>query len=340
MATRSLRCVLAGAVLVFGACAAKTTTTPTSGAASPAATAEKGVINLRAGLNDPSDHTIAVTEMLPEKITVAAGTKVRWTIAGPEPHSVTFMPSGQTPPPPAGAGALFVPTLPTAPIDGTSLANSGLVPRTAVPVKFDAMFSKPGTYAYQCVIHPLMTGSVTVVDANGKADTQSAFDARAASELNQWLTEGHAAKRALMAARPVPQAQGGQTTWRVEMGSTTPHTDILAFAPVPVDARAGDSVVFVNNSQAPHTATFGNGKPVPTDPESPQARQAAPGKSPQVLTADALFNTGLLPPNAPPGAGPPEAVRSYTYTLSTPGTFTYVCVFHVPSGMTGVIKVT
>jgi plastocyanin len=52
-----------------------------------------------------------------------------------------------------------------------------------------------------------------------------------------------------------------------------------------------------------------------------------------------LFNTGTLPPNAPPGAGPPLAARSYTYTVPTAGTYNYVCIYHVPSGMAGTISV-
>jgi plastocyanin len=39
------------------------------------------------------------------------------------------------------------------------------------------------------------------------------------------------------------------------------------------------------------------------------------------------------------GDGPPEAVRSYSYVLKTAGNFTYVCIYHAPSGMAGSIKV-
>ena len=41
------------------------------------------------------------------------------------------------------------------------------------------------------------------------------------------------------------------TTWKVEMGTTTAHTDILAFAPVPAAVKKGAKVTFVNNSMAP-----------------------------------------------------------------------------------------
>ena len=42
----------------------------------------------------------------------------------------------------------------------------------------------------------------------------------------------------------------GTTTWQVKMGASTPHTDILAFAPVPVAVKAGDKVQFVNERTA------------------------------------------------------------------------------------------
>ena len=33
-------------------------------------------------------------------VTIVAGKSVEWRIPGPEPHSVTFFPAGQQPPPP------------------------------------------------------------------------------------------------------------------------------------------------------------------------------------------------------------------------------------------------
>jgi len=128
------------------------------------------------------------------------------------------------------------------------------------------------------------------------------------------------------------------TTWKVEMGATTAHTDILAFAPVPAAVKKGDKVTFVNNSMAPHTASFFNETPPIMNPEDPAAQKAAPGPSPQKLSSKGLYNTGLLPPDAPPGAGPPEAARSFTFSVPTAGEYQYICIFHAPSGMAGAIK--
>jgi len=47
----------------------------------------------------------------------------------------------------------------------------------------------------------------------------------------------------------------GSTTYNVELGASTAHTDVLAFAPTPKNVKAGDHVTFVNTSSAPHTAS-------------------------------------------------------------------------------------
>ena len=65
-------------------------------AATPRAAAAPTEVSLVAGVNDPKDPNIAVLEFLPETLKVATGTTVTWDIAGPEPHSVTFVPPGTT----------------------------------------------------------------------------------------------------------------------------------------------------------------------------------------------------------------------------------------------------
>ena len=299
-------------------------------------------LTVQAGMNDPQDPNIAVTEFLPEAVTIVAGKSVEWQIPGPEPHSVTFFPAGQQPPPPGSDESLFAPTPPTGPFDGRSLINSGLVPLGPAPAPpFKVTFPTPGKYTYYCVIHPLMTGTVTVVDAAGNADAQTDVNRRADAEKARWLAEGQAAKKKLVDAPPVVErAADGTSTYKVEMGATTEHTDVLAFDRPALDVKVGDRVTFVNNSQAPHTASFAGRTTLPQDPTSPAVAAAAPGPSPQTLNPTDFFNTGLLPPNAgPPGSIPPEAARSFTFVVRTPGNYTYVCILHIPSGMGGSLKV-
>ncbi len=299
-------------------------------------------ITVEAGINDPKDPNIAVTEFLPAKVTVPVGATVDWSWARAiEPHSVTFFPEGTEPPPPGSDQALFLPTPPTGPLTGAALVNSGLQPLgPATPPAFAITFDEEGTFPYYCVIHPNMVGRVKVVGEDAEVDSRATVKARAVKEQKRWLAEGRAAKRTLVRATTAgTEVADGTTSWDVEMGATTPHTDILAFAPVPIDVKAGDRVRFVNNSQAPHTATFAGTQPPIENPLAPETSTAIPGPSPQTLDATSLFNTGELAPDAgdPP---PPLTARSFTFVVPAAGKYPYYCILHTASGMSAEIAAT
>jgi len=343
LATRHRRATLAAAtaaLVVFGAACGSSDDSKDASKTKASGKVEAEAITIKAGVSDPTHTQIAVLQFMPAKATVAVGQKVRWSWNDTkEPHSVTFLPPGQKAPDPGSDTSLFAPTPPTGAYDGVSLVNSGLQPLGPGAVApFEMTFAKAGTYSYQCVIHPQMQGSI-VVAAGDAGETAAAVTTRGDQEKGQWLAEGNEAYGKLMAATPVQtKNRDGSTTWKVEMGASTAHTDILAYAPVPAAVKHGDKVTFVNNSMAPHTASFFNQAPPLTNPEDPASQKAAPGPSPQTLNSKDLFNTGLLPPNAPPGAGPPEAVRSFTFSVPAAGDYQYVCIFHAPSGMAGEIK--
>ncbi len=297
-------------------------------------------VNVLAGLNDQQDPNVVITENLPEAVSIIVGSTVRWRFPGPEPHSVTFLPTGQTPPPP-GDESLMAPSTPAATTyDGSALANSGLLPSGPdAPPPFSLTFPVEGEFAYFCVIHSQMTGKVTVA-GEGAVDTQADINERADRELNMWLEEGRAAKQKLIGAAPKQVTNpDDSTTWTYEMGVTTEHTDVQAFAPAQGEVRPGDSVTFVNNTLAPHTATFASGGNVPRNPSDPGVA-AATGPSPLTLAATGgPFNSGTLPPAAPPNAPPSEAARSFTFLLPAAGEYAYVCVYHASSAMAATIKV-
>jgi plastocyanin len=88
-------------------------------------------------------------------------------------------------------------------------------------------------------------------------DTAAAVTTRGKKEAARWTAEGLAAKKKLESTKPVrTKGADGTSTWDVEMGATTEHADVLAFSPAPTKIKHGDSIRFVNNSQAPHTGTF------------------------------------------------------------------------------------
>jgi plastocyanin len=301
-------------------------------------------IAVGAGMNDPEDATIAVLQFLPAKVTVEVGTDVTWDWNGTEPHSVTFLAPGQTLPDPGSDPALFAPTAAdVGTYDGSAFVNTGLQPLSAdPPAPFTLDFAKAGTYQYYCVIHPQMVGEVEVTEAGGDVDSPEDVAERRADESETYLKEGRDAKAEFVAAKPATvKNDDGSTTWTVQMGTSTAHTDILAFQPTPAGIKAGDTVKFLNGSAAPHTASFfGEGAEPITNPTDPKVDPPAPGPSPQTLSSAGFFNTGLLPPDAPPGSGPPEAVRSFEFKVPKAGTYGYVCLLHAPSQMTGTINAT
>jgi plastocyanin len=321
------------------------TGTASAVAATPRASAADAPVVVQAGINDSKDTNIVVTEFLPAKVTVENGAAVTWSWKGAvEPHSVTFFPQGTTPPPPGADESLFLPTPPTAPYIGTTLVNSGLQPLGNAPATdFTVTFDEPGDWPYYCVIHPGMIGTVKVLAPGGdvaKLDTAASAKARGAKEEKRWLAEGVAAKKKLATTKPTTtKGSGGATTWNVEMGVTTAHTDILAFSPAPTKIKAGDSIQFVNNSQAPHTGTFRGATPGIDNPLAPETSTAIPGASPQTLNATALFNTGELAPKAGEPA-PPIQARSFTFVVPTAGTYPYYCILHIGSGMATDLEVT
>lgn len=222
--------VLGAAVVVSGV--ATITTAPVR-----AQTSSTTGVTVRAGINDPKDPNIAVLAFMPEKVAVGVGATVTWNWSGTiEPHSVTFLAPGQQLPAPGSDPSLFAPTPPTGAYDGTAFVNSGLQPfGPGVPPTFAMTFAKAGSYQYYCVIHPTMVGTVEVVTSGS---VQSAAQATATGKAEQvkWIAEGRKAKAKLRieATRNKPvTASDGTRTWQVQMGTTTAHTDILAFAPTP-----------------------------------------------------------------------------------------------------------
>ena len=54
-------------------------------------------------------------------------------------------------------------------------------------------------------------------------------------------------------------------------------------------------------------------------------------------TSALLSVSATSAPDAPPGYGPPEAARSFTFTVPAAGDYQYICILHAPSGMAGQI---
>ena len=148
-----------------------------------------GIAPNLAGLLAQNVPTVEVEQFLPANIQAKVGQKVSWTVLGP--HTVTFgapdpippivtvapdggvhvnlqaaapSPAPSSPPPAANPNAAPKPqTIDGGTYSGTGFHNSGI--EASFPpglITYTITFSKAGTYAYACMIHPGMTGIVTV----------------------------------------------------------------------------------------------------------------------------------------------------------------------------------
>ena len=123
--------------------------------------------------------------------------------------------------------------------DHNVTANAGAFKSTTLApgAKFSFKFTKPGTYAYNCTFHGGMNGTVIVPSASGSVPPPA-----------------KAVPAAPVVAGPVPAAVAAAP------GKPGKHTVMVSdtgYTPSVLNARAGDTVTWVNRGQAPHTATGG-----------------------------------------------------------------------------------
>jgi plastocyanin len=325
------------------------TATSTPEVAAPGPT----TFEVRAG---DAEGVVTVNAFLPEEITVREGDTVRWTFPSPEIHTVTFLGGAEAqpvivpidggPPVQINPAVAFAAGDPSA-FDGSELLNSGILPSEDPPADtFETTFAAAGTYGYVCLIHPRMTGAVTVVTADTQVAAPNAAGLEGEAQFEAHLVEGQEAADGLAAAST--ENADGTTSWTMPMGVTTEHTDVLAFLPDNLEIGVGDTVRWVNASEAPHTASFSaDGTypdfivPEPQDTGPPvlainfQVAEGVPATEPPVpVDGTTYVNSGILGP-------PPEfQAQEWTAQFTAPGTFQYVCIIHLPNGMRGTVTVT
>ncbi|HVF03599.1 MAG TPA: plastocyanin/azurin family copper-binding protein [Frankiaceae bacterium] len=143
--------------------------------------------------------------------------------------------------------------------------------------RWSRRFPSAGTFGYFCAIHPDMTGTVTVPSANGSVPPPA--PARGSTARPGGSGGGGAAP----APSPPPvRVPGKPSTVRVNVVD-------FAYSPARASARVGDTVVWTNVGQAPHTVTPSGGG----------------------------FGTSML-----------AAGAAYRWVPARTGTFSYVCAFH------------
>jgi len=278
------------------------------------------------------DKGIQADAFLTPKVSINVGDTVTWTVKTDEIHTVTFL-SGQAPPP------LIVPT-PNGPdlnpvvaapsggpsYDGTGYVNSGIVLQ---PATFSLKFTKAGTFAYLCQIHPGMVGSVEVASAGTPyPHSQAFYNTQGLAGGQRLIGQGLGLQgRGLAAA-----VRGGPTQVTAGTGDVFQNLNggvfVARFEPEQRTVHAGQTVTWTNRDPTiPHTVTFG------TEPSNPfvaanldgpnHATLGAPGQSASSGVFGAAFG----------------GQTTFSTTFTHAGTYSYICALHDDLGMTGTIVV-
>lgn len=296
---------------------------------------------------ESADHAVLILDNYPRTLTIDAGDIVVWASGSTEAHTVTFL-SGElrpTVPVPLFDGRVEVNPDVVRPeggpaYDGTGIASSGLLTSGRT---WSVRFTRPGRYAYVCLLHPSHTGAV-VVQPPGTAypATQDVYDRRAAQERAAAVAAGEH----LRAATRVAVSRSGRATVHTIPLLADPRRrlSIARFGVPALTVKAGDSVRWVQRDpDLIHTVTFAPAVPPPPVMLSAPQPQGPPRLffNPRVMfpagggrhTGGGYYNSGFLWRTSPPGS------MAYELTFTTPGTFTYVCAVHGPRGMRGTVTV-
>src|SRR5260221_3001744 len=223
------------------------------GTAGPVAAAGPQSWSGGAGTGDATG--VAALKFYPAALTVDAGDTVTWTVAG-NAHTVAFLTAGQTAPSPETAAAQSPAGGTT--FDGSTFTNSGVVVPAPGANTYGLSFPTAGTYAFHCLIHPGMDGTLTV-NAAGTAYPQ---DHAAITTANQAaeavdITAGHVLEASFSPS--TTDNADGSTTYHLAAGVGSNRISILRFISDSLDVKVGDTVEWTNadTNGEPHSVSFG-----------------------------------------------------------------------------------
>jgi len=266
------------------------------------------------------DEAIQGMAYLPRNIYINAHDTIHWVANSAEPHTVTFLATGQT----LASTQPFDLTNPResgkvggSSYDGHSYYNSGMLSSasdTGFPAvkRYSLTFPKTGTFVYWCLVHgAAMKGTVHVRPAGTHYPyTQRQYDRHSKKVVRAILRDGRHLWH---------ETRELATNHRVLEGNDDGIAMLMRFVRPTVHVHVGQKVVFKNIGMgAPHTVTFGA---EPANPFAPLGNPAA--------YAGGQLNSGIQPP----GAG-------FTVTFTKAGTFHYLCALHDYMGMVGKVVVT
>jgi plastocyanin len=276
--------------------------------------------------------TIAVQTFRPQSVIIHEGDTVKWTNPYGEIHTVSFYPAGQ-PLPNLIVNGDINPDIalgsgPTT-LDPKKASNSGVMLEDDV---YSLTFPTSGIYSYFCFIHPGMVGTIQVVPAGSNAaSTQSNITNQAKADLDAGIAAGQAS---VAATKPTSfKNANGSTTYENLIPANVQGglVNMYQFVDPSMNIKVGDTVKWVNNTDVPHTVTFGIEKAGP-DFKGPFVPTTAPAGS--TYDGSTLVNSGIYSADFPGAVGP-----TFSLTFTKAGTYAYICLLHADLGMAGVVNV-
>ena len=283
---------------------------------------------------EADDQGTQVNSFLPRAESIDVGDTVKWTVETAEFHTITFLSGGAEPklilpgPPPSINPAVAAPAGGSS-YGGTGYFNSGLLVKGQT---YSLTFTTPGDFAFLCLVHANMAGTIHVAKAGTAYPHTQAFYDRQGSRAGRQLVE---ATRDLRAAA-LDVADEDPNLVVAGTGSLLPGIGSLAVLRMLPERRVvktGATVTWTNiDPETPHTVTFGK-DPGATDPFGafPPSGIDRPGHA-TISSTNKDVNSGFI------GAGLPFGAE-FSATFTQPGVYTYICSLHDTLGMTGVIQV-
>lgn len=281
-------------------------------------------INVKVGAGAPG---YSVNLFAPGAVYVQPGDSVKWTFPWQEPHSVTFgVPAGDPSVLVGGASPSF---------DGTGFISSGLVFGGAASTdSYTVTFPKKGTYAYFCILHPGMTGSVVVQTADlGQPDNQASVDSRGAALMTSSMNElkALAAASGAKEVAVTPKVGGGRKfSLAISSIRDSGAGDVQQFFPSAASIGVNDTVEWVSNVHTPHTVSFGN--PGDVAKLIPAGGAEAILDLPQSIPAGGKYDGTGIATSAVLGIGFPAGTK-FELTFTKAGTYDYFCLLHANQAM-------
>ncbi|MGH9519598.1 MAG: cupredoxin domain-containing protein [Terriglobales bacterium] len=306
----------------------------------------------------------------PNELWIHAGDSVQWTWQSSEIHTLTFLTVGQ-PFQHFQAGCPGFATSPAS-VDGSACVTT---PPQVTGQTFTVAFPAPGSFKFQCLVHPHMTGTIHVLSAGDPLPYSQAFyNQEAARQLHSLITDSDRGMGNMQMSndgdhdgddvsvftrnRPVIAGKGEVTA---TPGGLTDRA-VLRFLKGTIHIRVGDTVEWTNHDpDEPHTITFGfnNGDPADTfDPTSNVTIDHDGALHAVISSTSDQVSSGFIeqPLLDEPGIPQNPIVNPFALgttignvalfnptrfrvTFMAPGTYNYHCVLHDNLGMVGKVVV-